>query len=248
LDAAATNPSAGDPDLLRRLDLPALARLVREDLPAPVDVVNLIRADERRFESYRWYGLLVMPALLLAGGKVRWAGRHERSLYGEQQGDKLLLVRYPSHRRFLAMTLNPYYLLINVLRERGIEAFEASFTHASHEHELSRRRLMLAAHFDARDGDGASALPAVKEILEGEGAELVYAVRETSPIPFSSKRRPTDPNPLTYSQVALFDAGDHPAVGAGALRRLERATGGLALQVYRREPLRQLVPSLVGSW
>jgi uncharacterized protein (DUF1330 family) len=239
---------AGDADVLRRLDLPALARLAWQDLPAPVDVVNLIRAEEKRFESYRWYGLLVTPAMLLAGGKVRWAGRHERSLYGEPQADRLLVVRYPSHRRFLAMTLNPYYLVINLLRERGIEAFEASFTHASHEHELSRRRLMLAAHFDPPDGDGESALGVVKDTLEGGGAELVYAAHETSPIPFSSDRRPTDPNPLTYSQVAFFDAGDRPQVAPAALKRLERATGGLALQLYRREPLRQLMPSLVASW
>ena len=230
--------------MLRRLDPSALARLARQDLPTPVDVVNLIRADAERFGSYRWYGLLVAPVLLLAGGKVRWAGRHEDSLYGEPQADKLLLVRYPSHRRFLAMTLNPYYLLINVLRERGIEAFEASFTHATHEHELSGRKLILAAHFNARNGDDGAALRAVRETLEGEGAELVYATRETSPISLSSELRPTDPNPLTYSQVAFFDAGARPAVSQAVLRRLEGATAGLALNVYRREQLRQLVPSL----
>jgi uncharacterized protein (DUF1330 family) len=225
--------------VVRRLDLTALARVARRDLPLPVDVVNLIRADEERFESYRWYGLLVMPVMRLAGGGVRWAGRHERSIHGEPQADKLLVVRYPSHRRFLAMTLNPYYLAINLLRERGIEAFEASFMHASHEHELSRRRLMLAAHF----GNGHG-LEVVRETLEGAGAELVYAAHQTSPIPFASDRRPTDPNPLTYGQVAFFDCGDSPRVSAAALNRLERATNGLSLQVYSRQPLRELAPSL----
>lgn len=230
--------------VVRRLDLTALAHVARKDLPLPVDVVNLIRADEERFESYRWYGLLVMPVMRLAGGGVRWAGRHERSIHGEPQADKLLVVRYPSHRRFLAMTLNPYYLAINLLRERGIDAFEASFMHASHEHELSRRRLMLAAHFGTRTGDDRGGLEVVKETLEGAGAELVYAAHETAPIPFASHRRPTDPNPLTYGQVAFFDAGDDPRVAAAALSRLARATDGLSLQVYSRQPLRELGPSL----
>jgi uncharacterized protein (DUF1330 family) len=234
--------------VLRRLDLPALARLARRDLPAPVDVVNLIRAREERFESYRWYGVLVLPILLLAGGKVRWAGRHEHTLQGEPQADKLLVVRYPNHRRFLAMTLNPYYLLINRLRERGIDAFEASFTHASCERELSRRRLLLAAHFRPPAGDGAGALRAVTEILESDGAELVYATRETSPLLYVSDRQATDPCPLSFPEVAFFDAGDRPTVGAAALERLERATDGFALHVYRREPLRALRPSLAGRW
>lgn len=217
--------------MLTRLDLPAIARLARRDLPAPVDVVNLIRAGDDRFESYRWYGLLVMPVLRLAGGRIRWAGRHEGSLYGESQGDKLLVVRYPSHRRFLAMTLNPYYFAINVLRERGIDAFEASFMHASRDRDLPGRRLMLAVHFHA----GRS----LETIAQAVGGELVYAAHQTAAIPFSV-RGPTDPKPLTYGQVALFDVADPGDVDASPL-------GDVSVQLYRREPLRDLAPSLVRS-
>lgn len=49
--------------------------------------------------------------------------RLERELVGEPQAEKLLVVRYRSHRSFLAMTFNPYYLLANKLREAGVERF-----------------------------------------------------------------------------------------------------------------------------
>lgn len=222
--------------MLRRIRLRELGRLARRDLPAPVDVLNLIRAsDDRRFERYRWYGLLVLPAMLAAGGRVRWMARHERSLLGEPQADKLLVVRYPSHRRFLAMTLNPYYLAINRLREAGIDAFEASFTQPSVPgNGLRAHDRLVAAHFDG-DLDG------VAEAMPGE---LVYASSESATMTFLRDPRSTDPRPLTYPQVAFFAGGDGD-LEADRLDALRSAAERISVQVYRREPMRAYRPRVL---
>jgi uncharacterized protein (DUF1330 family) len=229
--------------VLLRLRPARVARLARREVPRPVDVINLIRVE--RFSRYRWYGLLVAPLLVLAGGRVRWMGERRASLLGEPQADKLLVVRYPSHRRFLAMTLNPYYLAINRLREAGVSSFEASFAHASSSQpDLHRRDLIVVAHFNSRDG--ADALTPVREVLEPIAGELVYAARETAAIDLLSPPRATDPNPLTLRHVAFFAPADGAVPAAAALEQaassLAPITNGMSVQAYRREPAREYQP------
>ena len=163
--------------MLTRIRPRLVLELARRDLPAPVDVVNLITP--ANFDRYRWYGLLVMPAMMAVGGRLLWMGRFEHSVSGEKQAEKLLIVRYPSHRRFLAMTLNPYYMAINILREAGVRRFEASFTHASHaDPGLARRRNLVAVHFNSLPG--SDALEAITDLFEDAGHELAYATRMTA--------------------------------------------------------------------
>jgi uncharacterized protein (DUF1330 family) len=227
--------------MLTRIRIPAVIDLARRDLPRPLDVINLISTSN--FERYRWYAVLVMGPLTLVGAKVLWMGRFERSIAGEPQAEKLLIVRYPSHRRFLAMTLNPYYLAINRLREAGVSRFEASFTSASHEDpELGRKKLLAGVHFSSPEG--SDALPEVTRILEGAGGDLVYATRAVASLGILDPPHETDPNPLTFSEVALF------AVDEDGLARLDGLAGELAavtaassLQAYRREPRRLYRPS-----
>jgi uncharacterized protein (DUF1330 family) len=230
--------------LLTRIRPRPLLDLARRDLPGPVDVINLITPS--RFESYRWYGLLVMPVMTAVGGRLLWMGRFERSVTGERQADKLLIVRYPSHRRFLAMTLNPYYLAINRLREAGVRRFEASFTHASHcDPELARRRTVVAVHFNSRTGEDA--LDAVVAAAGPVAGELVYATRAVSSLGFLDPPVDTDPNPLTFGEVALFaPASDELADEAldGLAEQLGALTADHSLQVYRREPRSVYRPSL----
>ncbi|HEX6388692.1 MAG TPA: DUF1330 domain-containing protein [Solirubrobacteraceae bacterium] len=191
--------------------------LARQDVPTPVDVVNLITPS--RFDRYRWYGLLVMPALVVVGGRPLWMGKHERVICGERQAEKFLIVRYPSHRRFMAMVLNPYYVAINRLREAGVARFEASFTHATHvAPDLARRKLLVGVHFHGELDDVVAAM---------DGCELVYATRATASLGFLDPPAPTDPNPMTFSGVALF------APPGDALP--EVALEGCAVHVYRRE-------------
>ncbi|MEX2194213.1 MAG: hypothetical protein WD844_02930 [Thermoleophilaceae bacterium] len=47
--------------MLTRIRPRPLAALIRRDLGGPLDVINLITT--ARFERYRWYGLLVWPAM-----------------------------------------------------------------------------------------------------------------------------------------------------------------------------------------
>jgi uncharacterized protein (DUF1330 family) len=227
--------------MLTRIRPRPLLELARRDLPGPVDVINLITPS--RMQSYRWYGLLVMPPLSLVGGRVLWMGRFERSVSGERQADKLFVVRYPSHRHFLAMTLNPYYLAINRLRENGVRRFEASFTHASHtDPELPRRRELVAVHFNSRSGEDA--LEAVVEAASSVG-ELVYATRAVSSLGFLEPPVDTDPNPLTFGELAFFAPGEDLADDALDVfaERLHELTAGSSLQVYRREPRSSYRPS-----
>jgi uncharacterized protein (DUF1330 family) len=223
--------------MLTRIRPGRVIDLARRDVPAPVDVVNLITT--ARFDRYRWYGLLVLPAMTVVGGRLLWMARHEQTLVGEPQCEKFLIVRYPSHRRFLAMTLNPYYVAINELREAGVERFEASFTHASEcDPELARRKQLVGVHFD---GD---ALDEVVAAAESRGGQLVYATRATAALGILDPPHPTDPNPLSFGQVALFAAPDDGYDElAGAL---EAAAGPCAIHVYRREPRSTYRPSFGG--
>jgi hypothetical protein len=223
--------------VLRRIQPRAVARLLRRDVPAPVDVLNVIRTDDRRFNAYRWYGLLVAPAMLAVGGSVRWMSVHERSYVGEPEADKLFVVRYPSHRRFLAMTLNPYYLAINRLREAGVESFQASFMHASRPGgRLRDHERLLVAHFNSRPGEDA--LEAVAAALPGD---LVYAARETARLDFLRDPQPTDPRPLRFREAAFMTAGAQE-IPQAALSRVAEAVEELSVQLYRREDPRAFLP------
>jgi uncharacterized protein (DUF1330 family) len=214
--------------ILTRIDPAAVVRLARSDLPGPLDVLNLLHlADER---SYARYGVAVAPAMLAVGGRLRWMGSHERSLLGNSQAERLIVVRYPSHRRFLAMTLNPYYLLINPLRENGVRSFEASFTHPHTEPgRLRSQRWLLVAHFNE-----PTTLDHVRALLEPQSGPLVYASREVASASFLRGREPTDPNPLSYTQIACFAASEDTELDHTPL---EHTT----LQLYRRANPRRLL-------
>lgn len=220
-------------------------RLVRElwrrDLPTPVDVVNLITPAS--FDRYRWYGLLVMPALAAVGARVLWMGRFEREIAGTRQAEKLLIVRYPSHRRFLAMVLNPYYLAINLLREAGVRRFEASFTHASHaDTDLSRRGQLIGVHFNSPSG--ADALGPIRACFEQAGYRLAYATSASSSLGILEPPRPTDPNPLTFGELALFEAGEGAGQPEDQAAQVAALTEGCSIQAYAREPRSEYRPVL----
>ncbi len=231
--------------MLTRIKPRLVADLARRDIPGPVDVVNLISTDPKRFSSYRWYGLLVMPALLLAGGQVLWMSRFERALSGEQQADKLLLVRYPSHRRFLLMTLNPYYFAINVLREAGVRRFEASFTNATRsEPKLMSHRQLIGVHFASREGrDGLAAL---EEAMASAGCKLVYATSAVASMEILDPPLETDPNPLGFAELAMFAPSDGELPDdelPDLTARIEELTERCAVAVYRRESPQAYRPS-----
>lgn len=219
--------------LWNNLDLLGLLDLLRRDLPRPLDVPNLIHFKSRR--SYARYGRAVAPLLGLVGGRIRWSGRHTQSLLGESRAEELLIVRYPSHRHFLALALNPYYILVcNPLRLRGVERFEASFTTPVLETpRLSRAPRLVVAHFNSDTPE------ATRQTLEASlaPASLVYHSRETSPITLLKRPSRKDPNPLHYKHMACFRLEAHaPLPDLDALDPAE-----LSLQLYQRVSPRDML-------
>ena len=229
---------------LDKLDLDSIKQSIRADIPVPVDVLNLIHFKDE--EAYKWYGVSVMPLLRAVGGQVGWMGKHAESFLGEPRAEELLVVRYPNQRRFFALALNPYYLLVaNPQRLKGVRKFEASFTHSPDSLEpLRRSKWVLAVHFH-------EALAAIVSIVEQAGGRLVYQSEETSPISIAKRPHPANTNPLVFKRTALFGFDDqnacNTAMQAGALHQLQEAGGELSVQLYHRVPRRDALPAAVAN-
>jgi uncharacterized protein (DUF1330 family) len=219
-----------------RIDKQAVRDLKRQPLPSPIDALNLVDLGEDT--SYRWYGLLLSPLVLLLGGRPVWVGVHQLSLLGEKQADEIVIVRYPNHRTLLDIMNSPYYRLVNRFRERGVRYFRFSVTHRHvGEKRMERRGLRLVAHFNSRSDTGEKALAEVRSILERDPVRLLYASREVAPLDIFRSLQPTDPNPVKYRETAIFsiDGMESAAahVGEAARHALEAATDGVSLQIYR---------------
>ncbi len=226
--------------LLRRTNWRSALDLLQTESARPVYVINLIRY--RNFSAYRWYGLFVYPLVRLLGGMPVWVGRHVQSIGGEARFGNLLIVRYPSHRRFLAMILNPYYTIINDLREAGVERFEAAFSRAHGRN--------APAHIHARYLVGLHGNPETRRDLDRLGAELrgagleqVIELREYAPLPATEPVLPSDPQPHTY-KYNLFFRVDDPAQIEPLAERLRERAGECAVHLYRAVPRREYLPGM----
>jgi uncharacterized protein (DUF1330 family) len=226
--------------MLDQLDLDAVKRLYRADLPVPVDVLNLIHFKDE--EAYKWYGVVALPLLKAVGAEIGWMGTHVKSFLGEPRAEELLVVRYPNQRRFFALALNPYYMLVaNPQRMKAVRKFEASFTHSPDSLGALRRcKWVLAVHFhDAPD--------AVVDIVESAGGQLVYQSTESSPIVISKRSHPANTNPLVFKRTALFRFEDQEkceaAMQPGVLSQLQQAAGEVSVQLYQRVPRSKAIPA-----
>jgi uncharacterized protein (DUF1330 family) len=226
--------------MLDQLDLDAIRRLYRADLPVPVDVLNLIHFKDQ--EAYKWYGVLVMPLLKAVGGQVGWMGAHVVSFAGECRAEELLVVRYPNQRRFFALALNPYYIAVaNPQRLKAVRKFEASFTHSPDSlAALGPCRWVLVVHFHQSPG-------AVRGVVEEAGGRFVYESEETSPIQISKRPHPANTNPLVFKRTALFcfedESSCRSAMTPGVLDQIQEAGGDASIQLYRRVPRKASLPA-----
>jgi uncharacterized protein (DUF1330 family) len=224
--------------MLERLLPGPLAAVYERDLPEPVHVPNLLTFSDQTW--YRRYAAAVYPILRAVGGRPRWFGRHHRTYHGERQCQEFGLVEYPSHRRFLMMIGNPYYALINRLRERGVSHFEAGFTHPVADEPLGRHEFLLTVHFEPQTGRvDDDDFEAVREPVEAAGGAFVYGTRLTSDFDFLGE--PTgqaDPRPLSYPGIACF-AEPSPTAADATVDELDDALGAAterhALCLYRRQ-------------
>ena len=224
--------------MLGRVNLKRLLALWREPGPRPVDVINLITMRESRW--YRVYGFFVVPMIYVLGGSIPWAARHAGSIHGDPQATELLVVRYPSIARFLWMTTNPFYLLINLFRESGVERFQASFCQMDRAERITGHPWTVAVHWNGERDE------AMREALEVLGGDLFYRCREHSALDFLREYRPTDPNPLRYKALALiaFDDPDaaRSAFSEQALERLGSIADELCVQRYDEFDWRERPP------
>lgn len=233
--------------LTTHLDVDAVRRLYRAEIPTPVDVLNLIRFKDEN--AYRWYGVLVIPTLKAVGAKVGWFGAHMASFEGESQAEELGVVRYPNQRRFFWLALNPYYALVaNPQRLKAVRSFQASFTHSPDTLDaLSASKWIFVVHHHS----GQGVVEALRNSIEPTGGRLVYQSVETSPIAIAKKQHPANTNPLTYPNTALFryESQDdcESAITPAILDQLKEVAGDdLSAQLYRRLTRREALPAKRG--
>jgi uncharacterized protein (DUF1330 family) len=231
--------------LRERIDYAAMQALIDQDVTGPIDALNLVDfADER---SYRWYGLMLGPVMLLRGARPVWVGVHHRALLGDKQGDEIVIVRYPSHRSVLRIMTTRYYSVLNRIRERGVRRLGFSLTTAYLGiGAIKRGGFNLVVQFNASADAGHSAVAGIRSILESDAVRLVYASRETMPLDAFRHLEPSDPNPTRFKEMAIFSFVDEHAVmesvDGQTRRELEKTAGELSLQVYRGPTIWEAMP------
>jgi len=230
---------------LPAIDYRRLWDVVRAPVQRPTDVLNLIDYADRHY--YRWYGAFVAPTIYGVGGSLRWGGEHREAIVGEALAHTLLVVRYPTHRHFVFMTVNPYYGLINRLRERGVARFAAAFTRVLvPDTSLNASRWLVGVHFTAPDPAAMIDTLATNDALRAAGLELAYASVEFAAFDFLRDPKPCDPHPLPFTATALFRCPDVERLRA-ARAPLRAALDGLGVPVaahlYERLRRSAIVPS-----
>lgn len=227
--------------LINRMDWRAGLELAMRKSPRPIYVINLLQF--RNFNAYRWYGLLVFPVIRAVGGAPVWIGEHRQSLVGEPVREHLLLVRYPSHRRFLAMVMNPYYEAINLFREAGVDSFEAAFSQRKTGSDL-------LGELDARDlvcvhggPDRKTLMDRAGRALKGIGAEHLLTVEEYAALPTMTPPKPSDPLPHTYKRNAFYRI-DEPQRLEEIRESLAEFEGKLSVQHYHASRRRDYLPQV----
>lgn len=232
--------------MLDRLDLRRAVALFRAPTAHPTDVLNVIRY--RDFEWYRWYATFVLPMVYAQGGRAHWGGHRRVTYLGEPLCDSFLIMRYRSHRSWMTMVGNPYYLAINGLRERGVETFEASFCRITlPDRPLSEVHEAIGVHWNPRTTDEDDA--PLRVATETSDTPWVYGSAEYSPISMFHRYGPKDPNPLSRKRSVLIAVSSSAHGDAWAsharLARIAELCNDPVVECYRRGSFRDYLPR---SW
>jgi uncharacterized protein (DUF1330 family) len=105
--------------------------LVSSDSDDPVVMLNLVRFKDAAdgiddgvsgAEAYERYGEVVAPFLERVGGRLLLAAEARQMIIGpeELEWDMVLMVEYPSRKRFLEMATDPDYLAIHAHRAAAL--------------------------------------------------------------------------------------------------------------------------------
>lgn len=206
----------------------------------PMYVLNII--DYKDFNAYRWYGVAVLPVLKLAGGQVHWTGYPSEMLHGEAQCQSLMLVCYPSHRHFVRMIANPYYVAINKIREKAVKRFEGAFSEAQEGHgeQLCGKRTLLALHFNTQAPQAAFAQ--AKNMLQPLGATPLLSLSQYMALDLMPRPKATDPNPLTYQRNMFFAIEELSEELRASLNVLAADLGDCRIGVYKSSNPKSYLP------
>ena len=216
--------------------------LFRKPASKPTYVLNLI--NYKNFASYRIYGLLILPMILLSGGGVTWAGRHIQKIYGEPICKNVLFVRYRSHRLFMLFIANPYMLIVNPFRDRGVEKFEAAFSRTIREEKARKLDavFVLGIHFNSDEENPI--LDSNKALLESFKAREILAIKERYIMDFLTNPKQNEPNPHTYKVNQFFALEDKELPGELDQKLISLAEGldQCSVQLYKKANQKHYLP------
>lgn len=219
--------------LFQKIDKQLVKELGKKDLPTPLDALNLITFDDEI--SYRLYGLLLSPLVLLMGGRPVWVGRYEKSLYGEKLADEIVIIRYPSHRVLLKIVKSKYYNFVNWWREKG-GTLEFSMTRQIYG-QIKPKGLCLVIHYNLKNKNIDSALKNLKNIIEENKGRLLYASYETGILNIFKSSIPSGPKPAQYKQTAIFSFTSNLLIDViknkELFSKIQSIIDDFSIQVYR---------------
>lgn len=90
--------------------------------PGPFVMLNLIKfKGESGRETYDRYIKESGPYAQKVGAEILYLGKGAEMLYGSEDWDMVMLVKYPSRKAFLQMAKDPGYLKVHALREQALE-------------------------------------------------------------------------------------------------------------------------------
>ena len=86
----------------------------------------------------------------------------------------------------------------------------------------------------------------ITALFAEHGYELAYATAMQSHARLPRAAEPTDPNPLTFGELALFAPPDgaEPGAASALVTQLRLLTDDFALHLYEREPRSAYRPAL----
>jgi uncharacterized protein (DUF1330 family) len=228
--------------LTQKIDKQLVKELGKKNLPTPLDALNLITFDDEK--SYRLYGLLASPLVLLLGGRPVWIGRYEKSVYGKKLADEIVIIRYPSHRVLLKIVCSKYYNIVNYWREKGGK-LEFSLTKQIYG-KLKPKGLCLVIHYNLRNENIDTTLKKLKTIIEENNGRLYYASYETSTLNIFKSMIPSSPNPAQYKQTAIFSYMSNRSLDIindnELINKIQSIVHGFSIQVYRTLTTKESMP------
>lgn len=218
--------------LNQKIDKQLVKELGKKDLPNPVDALNLITFDDEK--SYRLYGFLASPLVLISGGRPVWVGRYEKSIYGEKLADEMVIIRYPSHRVLLKIVSSKYYNFVNHWREKG-GTLEFSLTKQIYG-KLKLKGQCFVIHYNLRNENIGTTLMNLKTIIEENNRRLYYASYETSTLNIFKSLIPSGPNPARYKQTAIFSNSNNRSLDVNnnneLINKIQSVVNDFSIQVY----------------